>query len=670
MVKDTSRRFGVVTIAVLALLWTAIAFLPRGPRIGDGSNYLAMLVTLGKSGHPWMDAQDEELWSSLVEKYPDDHYATVDIFKQRLHKLTNQNGIHMPHFWFYPLLALPFYPAAKMAGTSPAYAFNILHAFLLVAGILVVRKQHDVPGIIAFLLLIFASPVLFFINKVHTEYYTVIISCMAVSLFWKKKYLWAMIPFAMATTQNPPFVIPAFLCGLFWIYETLRAHGAKQGLPRLLGVRNLTLIAIAVILVFLHPAYYYLQLGGMTPQVITGHAKAHLNISRIDLLNRMACWIMDPDIGLLPNWLGAIPIIVAFATLAICRSYRKNWPLIILFTISASIFAFAHSRTNTVPHGGTVDIARYSLWYLCFFYPPLVLIVTEVLKSSAKPKIVSATLAIALLAANSNRYHPFQRERYLHSTPVANFVYAHVPWLYNPVPVIFAKRSICNKKVPPVWAIANPEATKILIRQKYMDGLTPKTAPMPINAPKTFDSERLFKYANAYFYISKADHVYINNGLEYRLEPKYEVGQTIQFNDRSASPLLGEGWSKPEKFGYWSDSPEAVINFTLTGEAPQGVCELTLGWRAYAPDADHSQKIAVSLNGVAIGENTFSGMKTETASMKLDAKILKPKNRLAFTMSNPQSPRDLGYGKDPRPLGVGIVTMKISICETKTKALP
>ena len=83
--------------------------------------------------------------------------------------LTGADGRQdQPHFCFYPMLALPEVWLLKLFGLPPYYAFTLLNSGLLLGALWVVSASL----VWRVLRLLFLSPVIWWIDKAHTEVFT------------------------------------------------------------------------------------------------------------------------------------------------------------------------------------------------------------------------------------------------------------------------------------------------------------------------------------------------------------------------------------------------------------------------------------------------------------------------------------------------------------------
>ena len=113
------------------------------------------------------------------------------------------------HFWFYPALAVPFLAAIQRTPLDPYAAFVPLNVILLSAAFWAAARVLKWPA----LLLVFVSPVIWWVDKAHTEVFTFSLLTVAVIALGPavstRRALhpgWAVLCLAAAGAQNPPFL--------------------------------------------------------------------------------------------------------------------------------------------------------------------------------------------------------------------------------------------------------------------------------------------------------------------------------------------------------------------------------------------------------------------------------------------------------------------------------
>ena len=146
--------------SLLALLLSLIA--QSTPRVvGDAREYALMAVNLARLESPSVSREEMAGIGTVLPGVTSEGLA--------MPQLQGPEGRQVfPHFWFYSLLAAPF------VGAQPLLAFAVLNLLLLTAASVVLARR--VP--LATLALVMAGPVVWWIDKAHTEVFTVALTAL------------------------------------------------------------------------------------------------------------------------------------------------------------------------------------------------------------------------------------------------------------------------------------------------------------------------------------------------------------------------------------------------------------------------------------------------------------------------------------------------------------
>jgi hypothetical protein len=467
--------------ALSAALLGAFVFisLPGPTRIGgDGIEYYAMTVSLARFGTPYITPESAAATSQLVGWLPwvgDE--PLYDWLKRVLNPLVrNGRELDPTHFWFYSLLAAVFFWPLRLLALGPAYAFVLLHIALMFLAFAVVRKKLGPLAGVCLMLIVFGSPLPWFITRPQVELFTALLGIIGVACLVAEDYLPAAFAFAAAATQNPPFAI---LAGLVFLFGFARKKwGILKG--------TFPLWAAAGLLSLINPAYYYLRHGVLNPIVAAGAAKLGPDLYTG---KKMFSIFFDPDIGLFPDWPLALALLVAFMILAFRKKAGLKAPVWTFLGLSTLILLWSQSSTLNFNHGGTYHITRYALWYTPVFFLALWRLVaalpsaTTGLSETTAPtglsglsettasagRIVARRAAIAgaavLCLIQGYDYRPTRPETYLEQTRLSRYLYDHAPGLFNPYPEVFMERQTGMEEYPPdgIWAVSNKSGNKILV---------------------------------------------------------------------------------------------------------------------------------------------------------------------------------------------------------------
>src|SRR4051812_49223910 len=105
IVRATARHLGAFAI-IMVLVCAAVG---GRYRIGDGLEYWGMLINLAEFGRPYSTPASNASFLDFQSKHQDIFDPPIDLKKQ-FGLLTLPNGqTDFFHFWFYSLLAVPFF---------------------------------------------------------------------------------------------------------------------------------------------------------------------------------------------------------------------------------------------------------------------------------------------------------------------------------------------------------------------------------------------------------------------------------------------------------------------------------------------------------------------------------------------------------------------------------
>lgn len=440
---------------VLSLIFILLGSAPP-TRVGDGGEYYALFYAWYETYRPWMTPASFDAYINL---YASDEIANLtprEFFEWKFSALKVGETADFNHFWFYSFAAFWIAKLFSAAGIflGPHPSFLLLHLFLLIFTTSVSFSFHKWPGVLALSIITIASPLLWFFDKVHTELFTCCVSLSALILVSSKKYLPGALLLALASTQNPSFALTAIIPLAYRIIlEKSRRYDLME----------VCLIASTVLAILAHPVYYFCRFGVVTPQLLAGGASlgGHLSSAYI--------WLVDPDLGLLPNWpLGLVSILLGiFIYLSSARQTIGRVDKLFFWFLVGFLFVnfYAHSSTTNLNSGGTSGIARYALWYLPLAYPIALYVFSNFpLQRILCYPLISAIVCLSLFSITEN--HPAKIEQNSRPTSLSWFIQEAIPWFYNPPPEVFAERfsgSGDHFHLLKLRGVLGPDCRKLLI---------------------------------------------------------------------------------------------------------------------------------------------------------------------------------------------------------------
>jgi len=446
--------FGLLLLALLAT--------SSPQRVGDAHEYLAMAINLARFEPPALSRAD----MALVERRLDQFQMTgLPLATPALQAADGRQDFF--HFWFYAALAVPGIWLASAAGLDPNFGFVPLNVVMLMGALWVVSRR------VAWWVtaMVFCSPVLWWIDKAHTEVFTFSLLAVACVLLREAPW-WSMICLGAGATQNPPI---ALLVVCVAATAPLLRDGAWKDSRFWCGA------SVAAALALLHPLYYLWRLGVPNPQLLWG-VEPH-----VPTVQELGAVIWDPNIGLLFQApLLAMTVLAAAVTLAVRPRAWVRTPEVWLVLAGACIFLISFAQTPNFNHGGTPGLSRYTVWLI-----PLAIPILQRAAGGVSP--LSQRMFVPLVLASCcwcvAAFHPSRPERYKTPTQAASIIWERWPGLDNPLPEIFSER--VSGEEPGLVPAATPGCSKVLLA----GGSWPVPC-FPRDVPATCGSPTSLCYAN------------------------------------------------------------------------------------------------------------------------------------------------------------------------------
>jgi hypothetical protein len=455
-----------VAVAAAALVLAALVAGSSPRRVGDGPEYLVTAMRLAALRPPALD--DAEVAAMRVDLRA---IGTGFEASFAVPPVRGADGRHdFPHFWFYPLLAAPGVWLAQAVGVHPNFGFTATNGVLLLAAFSVALARLDWRVA----LLVFGGPIVWWLDKAHTEAFTFALLAIATATLADAPW-WAMIAFAAASTQNLPLAVGVALAALV-------------GIRRWRDPRMWIGAAASVVLVALHPLYYWMRIGVPEPQTLVDGTAFH-----VPHVGEMGAFVWDPNLGILPNFPAlALALVASVATLAVVRRRALASPPILASAVVAVVLLASFAQTTNFNSGATPGPARYGLWLV-----PLALPLLDAAAKSGTRwwRAALGSIAVASCATMLVAYRPSLPESYLSPTRLATFLWTHYPWLDDPLPEVFSERLRGEDLFhvgEPVAPVATPDCSKALL----VAGQWPRACGVRANAPAACNGPDVYCYAN------------------------------------------------------------------------------------------------------------------------------------------------------------------------------
>lgn len=643
------RAYAAIAVG-LAIVFLILRLFPV-VMVGDGSEYYAIYIAFKKSLRPWMTDLSFLEYGKLVASGEVSNLFPPEMLSELFSALRLGATSDFNHFWIYSLLAFIVESAARVFGVAlgPHSAFMATHWVLLCLPVFLAYRYYGWGGVVAVVGITLGSPLLWFMNKVHTEFFTYCLGLAAVICVMRGRFVGAALVLALASTQNPSFaIVVAFLL-------CVRVFTVKGGEYSTFEV---IAIALAVILVMLHPAYYFFRFGVPTPQLLAGGAAIGGN------LGNAYVWIFDPDLGLLPNWpLGlsmlAVWMIAAGKVHRVTMLEVSSRSVTVLFAIFYLVVSlYAQSSTQNLNSGGTLGVSRYALWYVPLAFPIAVSLV-EWVRQNRIAAAVGALGFFVLLVSSVVGNSPRKSESNGAPSFVSYFVQSRLPWIYNPPAEVFLERYSGVGEMgafrAAFMAVVGPDCRKTL--------LLPGAERMRVAVPPGcwLDAEVLSAVLKQrqtsimkeeYFTLREAD---VEAAA---FAPKLD--EPYALNDGgNGGVVLGRGWSGRESWGVWSDGARAELLFPCAVAASlQPLTEVRLTLTGFT----HPKRSGTAVRIVSGGQELWGGMlNSDPKDVGISVSGAHCKDgriSVDLLISNPESPLNAGISSDARQIGVGLLAFK------------
>jgi hypothetical protein len=653
------RRYFLLAFSLLLI------FLAAGSRpnlVGDGPEYLAIALNLSRFNLPAISPGE---MARIEERYAQLGVGFGGILVDNSNLIGSDGRQDFPHFWFYPALAAPPVLVTRALSVHPYIGFTIVNIALLLLALWVVSGRLNWTAV----LLLFGGPILWWIDKCHTEVFTFSLLAIAFSLLRERPW-WSLVCLGAASTQNPA-VVPVLAIAA--VMALITVPGALRDIRFLAG-------AIAGIALAALPTLYYLsRLGIPTPLLETGGGPR----LRVPTLAEFGAVLWDPNLGILPAFPAWTVVLLVAGAALLARAFQRlkfqrlkafktdaevrpergssidrarsllKAPAVWVALPTIAIFLLSFAQITNFNHGGTPGISRYGIWLIPLTIP---LLQEADAAFSRKLRLWLAPVAIASLVWCVVLFHPNLPESSLKSTRLATFLWTHYPSLNNPLPEVFFER-LAQTELLSISPIATAGCSKaLLVGDRWPVNCLPEDdIPSRCLEPGTLCYAN--RTADGYEFVKAPGGPVYPRGVE-----SYSIGERISFAEGgNGDKYTGLGWSSGGAWT-WTDRPSAVVTLKLA-DIPDRDLALSIEGFAFLTDKHPVQEIDVLVNRHPVGTLHYAFPSSiDTRVITIPQTFIHDKRRLLtfeFKIKNPKSPADLGINGDTRALGLGVVSLRL-----------
>jgi hypothetical protein len=639
--------------AFVFVLFSLLATRPSPQRVGDGSEYYAMFGEVVKGHRTFMTSEGWNAYEHLVETGRIASVVPTKDVQAMFPQLFQKSGSDFNHFWMYPVLAAVTGGWVASVGGDTHAAFLILHALLFGCLLYVAARELGWVGIGAAIVLLTCTPIFWFTDKVHTEFFTFCCVALSTILLYRKRYLGAAAWLALASTQNISIGAAAIFLLSLGLWDRRRTG---------LCFKEAAMVFVTLALVALHPLYYFFRIGVIDPQLLAGGAKIGGNLSSVYV------WFLDPDIGLFPNWPFGILLLILGVVMALRSRQRINSRMLAFLAVFLATNLYAQSSTETLNSGATVDVARYGTWYIGLFIVLTSTLIGAVASNRARSvRALAAGVVLLACGANVRHFNPSRPERYQEPTALSAWLQARHPHIYDPPEQIFIVRNAGpqSSNMPPSYALLGPECAKALVVvtegvsvvpvAKHWCGIDPKRLPASVLKP----SGRYDVLTDG----RRAYYVSIEPEELAAAQATLALGRVYETSSAGAErpAFLGDGWNSPESWGSWSQGRHAELRGRLPACPASGMV-LNLRGVGFVTKTNKRVFVDVAVGNHSVGSHVFTDAAPVDLHFPVECSALGAAGelRIRLTIHGAITPRSAGLGTDERVLGVGLQRFSVT----------
>jgi hypothetical protein len=394
-----------------ALLLAALAVGATPKVVGDGGEYFVYAVAMARGSVPPLTQRDLADGKSELASA----HARLQAWDTDAATIAGPPGDRdFVHFWFYPALAAPGVALARLAGVNPCWSFVALNVALLLAAWRLSAARFGW----AVSLMVCGGPILWWVDKVHTEAFTFALLTVAAASLSARPWL-SLVALGAAATQNPPIalLLPPFAAAGLWL-----RRGREDRRATLAG------LAGGAVLAALHPAYY-LAVHGRPSLLAIGSRGV------VPSLPELGAVLWDTNVGLVfghPLFVAALA--GAVLTLLITRPAVMRDAELAAAAVAAPVLLLAFSQTTNFQHGATPGLSRYALWLL-----PLALRPFDLAWSQTRARKWMGPWAVTSFLVCLVAYHPSVAEKAYRPSYATRWLWTSAPALFTPLPEVFSE---------------------------------------------------------------------------------------------------------------------------------------------------------------------------------------------------------------------------------------
>jgi hypothetical protein len=604
---DKYKYLAFILVGLLGLF--AIIFL-HPPRYGDGFEYLGMTISVAQHGTPELRDVDIAERRALVNQYSNPEW-NLPINYDHAGYFTAKNGNEYSyHFWIYSVVCSPFFIILKTLRIDPINVFLAVNIILILFLFwwIIYRACLTTKRRIWLIIFSLVSPIWLYLPWSHPEVFIYVFLLIGLIEVFCGNIPLGSLFIALASTQGSPLTIiaGASMVYVLWLFITKRLT---------LGTTNIVIFITTVIFIILPYSFYLFNFG--TPSLIAGGSGSASTIQAISF-SKIASLFFDPNFGLIIY----VPLLLVVLVILLVKRNLIAY-LGIITMVTFTILCATQYNWNS----GMMYINRYAIWIM-----PVLIIATlsyfdQLILKWFQIFVASLLLTTGIVTSICIVEH--DGINWLKFGPMANFIIAVDPSIYNPPFEVFAERFLgkdgaLSDKVPLELANSNGLRKSLVFedsgkRLVYHNGSFQFTAD--------FELMRLLdtNSSNDIIILTDGKGSFISGWYPLETTPS---GQKYRWIDQNA------------KFGFLFDTKGTSAEFQMniaSFSIPRDCLIYINGKESYKGNINTSRNNILFQAEVKSGMNYLEIISLQPADKPSDLKLKNPDNRdLTFAISSIQ----------------------------------
>ncbi len=595
--------------------------------IGECDDYSLPVASILNDFNFSISAEDVSFYNEIFPEWAENisNYSLSGYYTESGGELT----------WYFPLYAIVCIPAVlilKLLPVPAIKAFMITNCILLLSAIVITYKCLQASEKKKFFIVIALciNPVICYINWVSAE--VMIYSCLIIAMvFWYNRwYKRAAVFVAVAAMLNPVILAVGLVMGIEYLIFVFKNIDKKSS--SVLVIKKVLLYGCCYIPGIIPLVYNYIHTGFIN---LTASYDEY-TVGTETTLQRFMAYIFDLNFGILPFFPVALVLGFVMLVIAVIKKEFRYVGVVVAFVLVTFLYSIMVHINS-----GMEGIARYSVWNTVLLIFAVFLFADKLIKNQ---KLLAVLLSLSIVFTGvSGLVYCNEGDDTNSMDPVAKFVLANVPGLYNPLPSTFNARvngidGGYRYDTPIIYSDDDGYIRKILATKNDAQELLLNCVSSEENDGWLENRISELDY--------EAEYISIPTRYKYIECYTYEPGQPILFFSENANyhNYIVDGLWNQEEWGTWTRGNKVSMRFKTNSSSSK------LMGKIYCGIYNNFQRIKITVNG----DEVYQGVATEEISFDFknpgSGKIID----IELHLPDAVSPASLGESNDTREIALGI----------------